>query len=93
MLREKKMKVERNQIDLERKRQETPQEYGICSWTQTEVRAMLLYLGLPENTPLSVLAIEMIPNFENVNEPLSTDLGKMRIYRTSPLEPVPELCL
>ncbi|MCL4294581.1 MAG: hypothetical protein KJ077_02590 [Anaerolineae bacterium] len=91
LLREKRMIIERKHIDKER--QEATKKYGICGWTQTEVRAMLLYLGLPENSPLSVMAIEMIPNFEHVNEPLSGDLGKMRIYRTSTLEPVPEICV
>jgi hypothetical protein len=93
LLREKKMRVERHHTYLKTLLSETPQEYGRCDWTQLEVQEMLHYLGLPTDTPLSVMAIEMIPNFAVVSEPLSGDLGKVRIYRTSPLEPVPELCL
>jgi hypothetical protein len=91
LLREKRMFIEKRHV--ERERHETWKKYGICGWTQSEVKAMLLHLGLPENSPLSVLVIEMIPNFESVNEPLSRELGKMRIYRTSTLEPVPEICV
>jgi hypothetical protein len=67
-------------------------KYGLCGWSQAEVRVMLLNLGLPEESPLSALAIELMPNFDRSATPLSTELGSTRIYRTSPLEPVMEIC-
>jgi len=66
--------------------------YGLCGWSQAEIRVLLLNLGLPEDSPLSVMAIELIPNFDRSANPLSTDLGSTRIYRTSQLEPVMEIC-
>jgi hypothetical protein len=67
-------------------------KYGLCGWSQAEVKLMLLNLGLPEESPLSAMAIELMPNFERSATPLSTELGSTRIYRTSPLEPVMEIC-
>ena len=67
--------------------------YGLCGWSQGEVRQLLLNLGLPEESPLSALAVEMIPNFLPAINPLSSDLGSTRIYRTSPLTLVAEICL
>ncbi|HYF31645.1 MAG TPA: hypothetical protein VD993_11040 [Chitinophagaceae bacterium] len=68
------------------------ERYGICSWQQDEVIAMLRQLGLPGDSPLSVLAVELYKNYAPVARPLSDDLGKMRIYRTSPLKQVPFMC-
>jgi hypothetical protein len=41
---------------------------------------------------LSCLAVEVFPNAERDYDPLGGDLGYTRIYRTSQLEPVPEIC-
>jgi hypothetical protein len=58
-----------------------------------EVKAALDTAGLPETTPISALAIELLPepngSFDN---PLGGDLGQVRIYRTSPLSSVDREC-
>lgn len=63
-----------------------------CMWTEKEIQAMLQNLGLPEANPLSVLSIELMKNQTAVSEPIGSDLGTLRIYRTSQLEPVPQIC-
>jgi hypothetical protein len=66
--------------------------YATCTWSSDEVQEMLAALGLPSDTPLSVLAIELFKNYSPVAEPISSDLGKERMYRTSSLCPVPPVC-
>ena len=66
--------------------------YGNCGWSQIEIMQLLENLGLPPESPLSILAIELFKNHEPVAQPVGQDLGKMRIYRTSRLVPVPEIC-
>lgn len=63
-----------------------------CGWSNDEIAMMLVNFGLPKETSLSVVAIEMYKNFEAVIEPLGENLGKMRIYRTSRLVKVPMIC-
>jgi hypothetical protein len=53
---------------------------------------LLVALGLSPEAPLSVLAVEMIPQGSEPSEPLTGDLGTQRILRTSPLTPVPQIC-
>jgi hypothetical protein len=76
---------------------------GAFTWTEKEIRALLELFNLSIDTPLSVLAVEMMPRYdqyiiqgeEGVNDavrPLSRDLGQYRILRTSPLVAVPEVC-
>jgi hypothetical protein len=67
--------------------------YGMCSWSEGEVMASLEAMGLAPDAPLSVLAVELYKNYEPVAQPLATDLGTMRIYRVSRLQPVPSKCL
>ena len=54
----------------------------------------LLSLGLPRNSPLSVLAVELLPEPEvdRFADPLGGDLGQVRILRSSPLRAVPPIC-
>ncbi|HVU98721.1 MAG TPA: hypothetical protein VHE34_26040 [Puia sp.] len=66
--------------------------YGICAWSNDEISATLEAMGLPDDSPLSVLAIELFRNRLAVPEPIGSGLGKERIYRTSRLEPVPMIC-
>lgn len=66
--------------------------YGGCGWSQIEITQALENMGLPPESPLSILAIELFKNHEPVAQPIGQDLGKMRIYRTSRLVPVPEIC-
>ena len=76
---------------------------GTFSWTEKEIRQLLDLLSLAPDTPLSVLAVEMMPRYdryilhgEEVPDdsvrPLSRDLGQYRILRTSPLVATPEIC-
>ena len=66
---------------------------GIARWEQNEIDLQLRALGLPRNAPLGVLAVELLPEIERKPDPLGADLGRVRILRTSPLIPVPEVCL
>jgi hypothetical protein len=78
---------------------------GSASFDQAAIAALLEQLGLPDNAPLSVLAVEVLPgphivddaagiNFEPSarEDPLGTELGRRRILRTSPLTAAPALC-
>jgi hypothetical protein len=45
------------------------------------------------DSSLSVIAVELLPEpASNVANPLAAQLGDVRIYRTSPLTPVPKVC-
>jgi len=65
---------------------------GYSFWDETEVEALLGALGLPVNSPLSVLAVEVLPEIGRRGDPLGGNLGYIRILRTSPLAPVPAIC-
>jgi len=66
--------------------------YGVCGWSEAEVATLLFSLGLPEDSPLSAMAVELFPNYNRSADPLGSELGTTRIYRTSPLEPVMRIC-
>jgi hypothetical protein len=65
--------------------------YGEGRFPVATVRDALQRLGLPGDTPLTVLTAEMFgePVQEN---PLGAGLGQARILRVSPLVPVPDVC-
>ncbi|MCB0522799.1 MAG: hypothetical protein KDD27_27895 [Saprospiraceae bacterium] len=114
-------------------------KYGTVLWSNDEVAQWLNLYGLPEDSPLSVLVVEFLPQITNIFDhisslhdsqvnatvkastgvtdvpsakvamerttslrqqrdfqrgpsPLSDDLGKKRILRTSPLTEVPFVC-
>lgn len=114
-------------------------KYGTALWSNDEVNQWLRLLGLPEDSPLSVLVVEFLPQITNIFDhisslndpkvnasvksaagqgdvpsasvasdrmgamqqlrdvrqgasPLSDELGKKRILRTSPLTEVPFVC-
>jgi hypothetical protein len=54
----------------------------------------LAALGLPKTASLSVVAVELLPEpaTERFRDPLGSDLGHVRLLRTSPLQPVPSIC-
>lgn len=59
------------------------------------VHDLLLRVGLPEDAPLTVLAVEFFGNSSDPDpapDPVGADLGFARILRVSPLAPVPEAC-
>jgi hypothetical protein len=67
--------------------------YGAAVFAQDEIVRRLAILGLPLDSPLSVIAVELLPEpGSTAHEPLTSQLGEVRIYRTSPLTPVPEIC-
>ncbi|MEL7114906.1 MAG: hypothetical protein AAGP08_04825 [Pseudomonadota bacterium] len=62
-------------------------------WSLDEMTAGLARLGLPEDTPLSVMAIEILPEPNGAfSDPLGRDLGEVRILRSSRLMEVPVDC-
>jgi hypothetical protein len=89
--------------------------YGVAIFSQkddsktgkTGIETILNDLLLPLNSPLSVLAVELLPTNGSFDRPvvgpaaaqdpqgigpLDDNLGKQRILRTSPLTPVPPIC-
>ena len=66
---------------------------GVAEWTQAEIDSVLRALTLPRKAPLSVLAVELLPELDRTPDPLGADLGHVRIIRTSPLTPVGEIFL
>jgi hypothetical protein len=68
--------------------------HGIGYWDQSQIESWLDTLGLPRNSPLSALAVEMLPEPDSpFVDPLGRHLGQVRVLRTSPLTPVPPICL
>lgn len=75
---------------------------GIQEWSQAEIEALLDQYNLDHVTGLSVLAVEMMPRYDQYIiqgppvdtsvRPLSRDLGRYRILRTSRLVAAPEIC-
>jgi hypothetical protein len=81
----------RSRLDRGRGAPRRPAAYA--SWTKREIEAMLSTLGLPDDMPLSVLAVEMLPEPNaGFADPLGGDLGEVRILRTSPLVVVEKRC-
>ena len=78
--------------DRKLERRDEPDLAALVRWTQDEIEQMLTALGLPGDSPLSVLAVELLPEAVQVSDPVGTDLGQVRIVRTSPLIPVPVVC-
>lgn len=66
---------------------------GSVHWLMPEVKDLLATYGLPEDTPLSALAIEVLPEPNSrFADPLGGDLSQVRILRTSPLVEVDTDC-
>jgi hypothetical protein len=91
ILSDKKMYISKRDL-LGNKIGDTEDLYGRCAWANDEITSILEDMGLPADNPLSVIAIELFKNREAVANPIGSDLGKERIYRTSRLEPVPMIC-
>ena len=66
---------------------------GSGQWSEAEIAAALDAYGLPRNSPLSVLAVELLPEVEPPNDPLGASLGEVRLLRTSPLVKLSGVCL
>ncbi|MDT4897395.1 MAG: hypothetical protein QOH25_2472 [Acidobacteriota bacterium] len=75
---------------------------GIAGWTENEISQLLKQFNLAGDTGLSVLAVEMMPRYDQYIfagptpdtfiHPLSQELGQYRILRTSRLVAAPEIC-
>lgn len=76
---------------------------AIQNWPESQIQAMLSQFSLSPDTRLSVLAVEMMPRYDqfilfgppNKGQsvlPLSRDLGQYRILRTSRLVSAPVVC-
>ncbi len=66
---------------------------GHILWQQSEIVSLLKDMGLPEDTPLSILGVELLPEpTGNFSDALGANLGEVRILRTSPLYPVTGIC-
>lgn len=71
-------------------------------WSDSEIVALLEQFELAADTALSVLAVEMMPRYDQYIvfgpapdtgvRPLSRDLGRFRILRSSPLTAAPAIC-
>jgi hypothetical protein len=56
-----------------------------------EVQSLLRQMGLPDDTPLTTLAVELFTD-PLPPDPLGQNLGHARMLRVSPLVPVPDQC-
>ncbi len=75
---------------------------GVAHWTESEIMKLLAQFNLAGDTGLSVLAVEMMPRYDQYIlggpppdtsvHPLSHQLGRYRILRTSRLVAAPEIC-
>ena len=66
--------------------------FGTASFGAAEVSLALQALAFDAGAPLSVLAVELLPNGTPLDDPLGAELGEQRVLRTSPLVPVPPIC-
>jgi hypothetical protein len=74
-------------------RQSTPDAfYADTTWSTNEIKFLLADLTLGSDSPLSCLAVEVLPGGSPIPDPIGTGLGQERILRTSPLVPVPAIC-
>jgi hypothetical protein len=75
---------------------------GVAGWSGGDIQQLLDQFNLARTTGLSVLAVEMMPRYDQYIlfgqvpdtsvRPLSRQLGQYRILRTSPLVAAPEIC-
>lgn len=88
------------QIDLRRARPGRRHERSVplalegqAQWSGAEVRDALAVAGLPDDAPITALAVELLPEPNSgLDDPLGGDLGQVRVLRTSPLAPVERDC-
>ncbi|HTV91508.1 MAG TPA: hypothetical protein VMG98_02200 [Verrucomicrobiae bacterium] len=61
-------------------------------WSRPAIETILLSLSLPLKSPLSTVVVETYRPLDDLADPLGGDLGHVRILRTSPLTPIPQVC-
>lgn len=74
------------------KRVAPPWPRGECVFLGREIVDGLRALGLPDDTPVSALAVELLPPTQDGKDPLGADLATQRILRVSPLVPIAPYC-
>jgi len=62
---------------------------GLAAWDQNEIALLLQALALRRDSPLSILAVKVLPEIGRRTDATAGNLGYIRILRTSPLTPVP----
>jgi hypothetical protein len=66
---------------------------GRAAFNDQEIQAVLRNLSLAPDSPLSVLAVELLPpRADQIPDEMGVNVGQVRILRTSPLTPVPPAC-
>ncbi len=66
---------------------------ALAAWSDAQIEALLAEYGLGEKTPVSTLAIELIPEPNSpFHDPLRSELGEVRVLRTSPLVAIEGVC-
>lgn len=66
---------------------------ALATWSDAQIEALLAEYGLGEKTPVSTLAIELIPEPNSpFDDPLRSELGEVRVLRTSPLVAIAGVC-
>lgn len=85
-----------DQMPLQKTRRNTnvDKPVGLTQWAMKEVRTKLLRKGMDVNAPLSVLAIEIMPDSRrgDIQANSFIDLENIRILRTSRLYKIPDSC-
>ena len=67
--------------------------FGHATFNDQEIQASLQNLSLAPNSPLSVLAVEVLPpRADQIRDEMGQNVGQVRILRASPLTPVPPAC-
>ena len=75
-----------------RRFEQPPWPRGECAFFGREIIDGLESLGLPVDTPVSALAVELLPPTQDGKDPLGADLATQRILRVSPLVPIAPYC-
>ncbi|MBA3415406.1 MAG: hypothetical protein H0U10_09300, partial [Chloroflexia bacterium] len=64
-----------------------------AGWSQAELRSTLATWGLPAQTPLGFVAVEVLPEPNGTfSDPIGGDLGQVRILRASRLVDAGDIC-
>lgn len=66
---------------------------GTATWSNGEVADLCRLIGLSSDTSLSCVVVETLPGDQPLPDPVAAGLGYERFLRTSPLTPVPEMCV
>lgn len=67
--------------------------FGHAAFNDDEIQVCLKNLSLAPESPLSVLAVELLPSRgDEIRDEMGENVGEVRIMRTSPLTAVPTSC-